>query len=95
AREENPLPLIVIGDESCRVFARADGQDYLDEYIETVDIFAAGLKELDSLCRAADAALSALGMKRMACQDLYDEQAYAYRKHMRYRALLQGERTYQ
>ena len=94
-KEEIALPVIVIGDEECRVFARADGRDYLDEYIAAVDVYAADPKELDALCREADAALSALGMKRMACQDLYDEQAYACRKHMRYRALLQGERIYQ
>lgn len=94
-REEKPLPIIVIGDESHRVFARADGLDYLDEYLCGVDVYAESQEKLEEICREADAALSQLGLKRQACQDLYDEGAYAFRKHMRYRALVRGELIYQ
>lgn len=95
AEEEMALPIIVIGDELRRVHARADGQDYLEEYVANVDVYAAATEELESLCQDADAALSALGLMRQAAYDLYDDQAWAYRKHMRYRALIQGDTIYQ
>ena len=95
AREEKSLPIIVIGDESGRTFAQADGQEYLAEYVAAVDIYAADQGELEGLFRETDSALSALGLRRTGCQDLYDEQAYAYRKRLRYRALLQGDLIYQ
>ena len=95
AREEMHLPIIVISDEDYRSHDRADGQDYLVEYICQVDVYAATAAERETLSAAADAALCSMGMKRLSSQDLYDEKAYAYRKHMRYRALLQGDWIYQ
>ena len=95
AREEMALPIIVIGDESSRVYARADGRDYLEEYVADVDVYAGEAAEMEGLCREADAALSALGLQRIAAQDLFDDQAWAYRKRMRYRALIRGDTIYQ
>jgi len=95
AKEEMALPIIVIGDEMNRVYARADGQDYQQEYVASVDVYAADTEKLESLCQDADAALAALGFRRLAAQDFYDDQAWAWRKHMRYRALIQGDTIYQ
>lgn len=95
AGEEMQLPILVIADDMSRVHAQADGQPYLLEYVAAVDVYAADSAQLEGLCSQADQALSALGMRRIANQDLFDQQAWAYRKHMRYRALLQGDWIYQ
>lgn len=95
ARKEMQLPILVIGEEENRVHAQADGREYLSEYIGAVDAYAADPDQLQQLCNQADEALSALGMQRIACRDAFDQQAWAYRKHMRYRALLQGDWIYQ
>ena len=95
ALEEFPLPIIVIGDEAGAVYAQADGRPYLEEYVAAVDVYAADPDSLEALARQADAALTALGLRRIHQQDLFDEKAYAYRKLLRYRALLKGDTIYQ
>ena len=95
AREEFSLPIIVIGDEDGRVYAQADGAPYLEEAVFSVNIYAASPQALEALARQADAALAALGLRRAFQQDLFDETACAYRKYLRYRALLKGDTIYQ
>ena len=57
------------------------------------------LKDVPAACATAfarqDAALTALGLRRVFAQDLYDDIAYAWRKSMRYRCVMQGDRLYQ
>ncbi len=95
AREDPSLPIIVIGDESGRVAAQADGEPYLEEYTAAVNVYAADASTLESLTRQADAALTALGLRRVHQQDFFDDTAWACRKYLRYRALLQGGTIYQ
>ncbi|MBE5783271.1 MAG: hypothetical protein E7329_08175 [Clostridiales bacterium] len=94
-REEVPLPVITVGDESSRVLSQADGKAYLEEYTAAVDIYAGELAEMEALFLETDAALSALGLRRTYQQDLYDEQACAFRKCLRYRGVLCGNIIYQ
>ena len=95
AREEMPLPVITIADAGGGVHAQADGTGYLEEYIADVDVYAPSRESLESLSIQADQALSQMGLRRIAQQGFYDEIAYAWRKHLRYRCLLQGEIIYQ
>ena len=95
AREEFPLPIIVIADESGRVAAQADGAPYLEEYTASVNVYAADPASLESLAGQADAALTALGLRRTHQQDFFDETACAWRKLLRYRCLIQGSTIYQ
>ena len=95
ARQDPALPLIVAGDYQHRVLAQADGEPYQTEYIAAVDVYAAARDEMEALCAQADAALTALGLRRVFAQDLYDEIAYAWRKSMRYRCVMKGDRLYQ
>lgn len=95
AQQEMELPIVVIGDETSRSYARAEGHDYLEEYIFQADVYAASPEERETLSSAVDAAFGSMGLKRLGAQDGYDHTAYAYRKHMRYRALLQGDWIYQ
>ena len=95
SREDHPLPLIVLSDDSIRVAAQADGQDYLKEYFLSLDVYAAHRASLESLCLEAHQALAEGGLRLADCQDLYDEEACCYRRHLRYRALIQGDTIYQ
>ena len=95
AREELPLPIIVIGEESGRVLAQADGEPYLEEYVMAVDVYAFSRAELDALAIQVDQALSALGFFRIYQQDRYEEDAFALRKALRYRGVIGGDRIYQ
>ena len=95
AREEVPLPVITVGDESCRVLSQADGLPYLEEYVTSVDIYAANQEETEMLLVQTDAALRFLGFRRSYQQDLYDEEACAFRKSLRYRGVLCGHTIYQ
>lgn len=94
-REEVPLPVITVGDESSRVLSQADAKAYLEEYTAAVDIYAGERDEMEALFLQADAALSALGLRRTYQQDLYDEMACAFRKCLRYRGVLCGDMIYQ
>ena len=95
AREEPEMPIIVVGDYGGRVIGQADGSAYQEEYVMAVDVYAADQEVLESLCRQADAALDAAGLRRVYETDFYDETAYAWRKSLRYRAVLQSGRLYQ
>ena len=95
AREEIPLPVIVIADESGGVLAQADGTPVLEEYLFAVNVYAASPEAAESLAIQADAALTALGLRCTQRQGLYDEEAYAWRKYLRYRAVLKGDAIYQ
>lgn len=94
-RREHPLPLIVISDESGGVFAQADGRPCLEEYLFSVSIYAANPVQTEALAEQTDQSLSALGLRCQHRQDLYDEDARAYRKYMRYRAVLKNDLIYQ
>ena len=95
AREEFPLPIIVLGDEAGAVYAQADWKPYLEEYTAAVHIYASDPASLEDLTAKTDTALTALGLRRTFQQDLYDEAARACRKLLRYRALLRGDTIYQ
>ena len=95
ALEEPEMPILVVGDYGGRVIAQADGCAYQEEYVVAVDVYAADQETLESLCRQADAALEAAGLRRVYQTDFYDETAYAWRKGLRYRAVLQGGKLYQ
>lgn len=94
-RADVPLPVIVVAEESGRVTAQADGLPYLEETALGVDVYAKSPEQKEALTGQVDAALTNLGLRRTLSQDLYDETAYAWRKRLRYRALLQGETIYQ
>lgn len=93
--QENPLPLIVVGDAERSVLARADGKPYLEHYRAQVDVYASTPAEADALAARADTALWALGLIRESYQESHDEQAFAYRRSMLYKAVLMGEWIYQ
>ena len=95
AREEASLPVITVSQEGGEVTARADGEAYLEEYTMAVDVYAAAPEEAEALAIRADAALSALGLRRADTRDEYDEGAYAWRKTLRYRAVIHGDTLYQ
>ena len=95
AREEIPLPVIVVADESGGVLAQADGAPLLEEYLFAVNVYGRSPRETEDLAEGADAALTALGLRCVQRQDLYDEEAYAWRKYLRYRAVLKGDLIYQ
>ena len=93
--QEYALPVITVADERGGVSAQADGQDYLEEYIFVLNVYAASMEEMEALSCQADECLAALGLRRIFQQDFFDEQAYAWRKLLRYRCLVQGENIYQ
>ena len=93
--KELALPLVVVADETGRGAAQADGWAYLEEYVAAVDIYAHTQTAADALALQADGILTALGFRRTFQQDLYDEAAYAWRKRLRYRALLRNDTIYQ
>ena len=78
-----------------RVAAQADGAPYLEEAVFAVNVYAADHASLEALARQTDQVLTALGLRRTHQQDFFDETAWAYRKYLRYRALLQGDTIYQ
>ena len=53
------------------------------------------VQDYDAAACQADECLAALGLRRIFQQDFFDEQAYAWRKLLRYRCLVQGENIYQ
>ncbi len=95
AREEVPLPVITVGDESYRVLSQADGLPYLEEYVAAVDIYGKTREETEALLQKTEEALAFLGFRRVYQQDLYDEEACAFRKCLRYRGVLCGHTVYQ
>ena len=94
-RADLALPLVIVADEDGSVAAQADGRPYLEEYRLAADVYAETQAETEALACQVDAALSALGLRRTLQQDLYDESAHAWRKRLRYRALLRGDTVYQ
>lgn len=95
AREELFLPILVVSEESGSVLSQADGCPYLEECLLQLDVYAATRQEADSLAAQADEALTALGLRRIQQQDLYDQEAYAFQKSLRYRAVIHGDTLYQ
>ena len=95
AREEPPLPIITVAEESASVAAQADAMPYLTEHVLRIDVYAATQAETETLFHQADEALTALGLKLTQAQDLYDDPAYAWRKSARYRCLEAGGIIYQ
>ncbi len=95
AREEKPLPIITVAEESASEFARADGAPYLEECVFTADVYAASREEMLSLAQQANAALSALGLRLTGTGEAFDDAAYAWRKTLRYRCLVHRQTIYQ
>ncbi len=95
ARQELPLPIVVVQDADRAVLARADGKPYLERYQARVDVYAATAQEADALAVRADAALWALGLLRDGYSAGYDEAAYAHHRTMVYKAVLCGQWIYQ
>ena len=95
AAEDLPLPLIVVSDSERRVAARADGQDYLEEYTAAADIYAKTRLTGETLCQGTDTALTALGLKRVSFTEEFDEAPYAFHFRMLFRAMVRGETLYQ
>ncbi|MBQ9263738.1 MAG: hypothetical protein IJ189_05945 [Clostridia bacterium] len=95
AREEQSLPIITVADENISIFAQADGTPYLEEHILRIDIYTAAQSEASSLAGQTDAALTALGLRLTASQESFDEAAYAWRRQLRYRALIHQDTIYQ
>ncbi|MBQ7455199.1 MAG: hypothetical protein IJS53_02040 [Clostridia bacterium] len=81
------FPCAVIYESGGGEAARADGAAYLHEIEFTVEFWALAPGETHALSVSADAALSALGLRRVYCTDLFDESAMAHRRVLRYRAL--------
>ena len=92
---KTPLPLVVISDAERKVVSRADGADYLEEYQIAADVYALSAGGAETLCQSTDAALCALGLKRVSMTAEFDEAPYAFHDRMLYRALLRGETLYQ
>ena len=90
-----PLPVIAVSDEAGGVLAQADGLPCLDEYLIAVNIYAADAAGAEALASQADEALTALGLRCRHRQDFFDEEARAYRKYLRYRAVLKQNLIYQ
>ena len=95
SREEVPLPVITVNQEDASVFAQADGAPYLEEYILSVCVHAATQEETERLALSADQALKQMGLRLTGARDLYNEEAYAWEKTLRYRALLHQNTIYQ
>ena len=87
------LPCAVFYESGGSKRARADGAPHLCEVEYTVEFWGASPSETHALSARADAALSALGLRRTACLDLYDDPARAHRSVLRYRALCDGDGT--
>ena len=92
---EYALPLITVAEDGCAVSEQADGWPYLEEYACSVHIYAGNPQTLESLTAQTDAALTTLGLRRVFRQDLFDEEAYAWHKALRYRAVLHADTLYQ
>ncbi|MBR1585724.1 MAG: hypothetical protein IJ662_09310 [Clostridia bacterium] len=95
AREEQPLPIITVNDESVSVYAQADGLPYLEEHVLSLRVYAAAQQEVEALAQAADAAMTALGLRLTLTQDAFDETAYAWCRQLRYRCLTHQDSIYQ
>ena len=87
------LPCAVLYQSGDSVAARADNQPHLSEVEYTVEFWAGTPAQTHSLSAQADAALTALGLRRTGCTDLYDEAARAHRRVLRYRALCDASGT--
>ena len=81
------FPCAVLYESANAEAARADGSAHLHEFEYTLELWAHTPGETHALSAAADAQLSALGLMRAACTDLYDAPAAAHRRVLRYRAL--------
>lgn len=95
AAEDLPLPLVVVSDADRHITARADGEDYLEEYTAAADVYAKTRAEGESLCQSTDAALAALGLRRVSFSEEFDETPYAFHFRMLFRAIVRGETLYQ
>ncbi len=93
-RVEKSLPVVTVSDENASVYAQADGLPYLEEHHAEICAFAAGREEAIALAQAADAALTALGLRLISAAEAFDEEMFAWRKTLRYRCLLHQNTIY-
>lgn len=78
------LTLCETGNEVC---ARAEGKPCLYALEYTLEVWAQGVQGVHDLSVKADALLTAYGLVRTWCCDLFDTDTRAHRRVMRYRTL--------
>ena len=89
------LPCVSYYESGCRRYAQASGEEYLTEYVFTVDIWAKTVAETIQIRAGIDAQMNAAGWARTGSNDLQDPSG-TYHKALRYRAVMDPEgRTYQ
>ena len=81
------FPCMIYFESGNDVHARADGQPFLHEIEFTLEIYALTPEITHALSAAADEKLRETGLSRTYCCDLFDDDARAHRRMMRYRAL--------
>ena len=81
------FPCLIFFESGNTVHARADSAPYLHEIEYTLEIYALSPTVSHALSAAVDEKLRALGLLRTYCCDLFDEDARAHHRVMRYRAL--------
>lgn len=81
------FPCGVLLESDNRVHAQADGIPYLHEVELTLEIWARSPGETHALSLRCDERLTALGLRRTGTTELYDPDAQAHRRVLRYRAL--------
>lgn len=81
------FPCILLSESSNEVHAQSDGAPHLHEVEYTLEIYSPSLAQTHTLAAGADEKLSSLGFRRVYCCDLFDDDARAHRRVMRYRAL--------
>ena len=94
ARETPALPLVTAALKGGRTLLSDENGEYADEQTYALEFLAADTPTLDAMENAADAALTALGFKRMARVRGADDEADAFRSAAEYRAVVVGDTIY-
>lgn len=81
------LPVISWRESLNRRFAQADAVEHLAELEYTVDVWSDSPAQCHALAEEADGLLTALGLKRAFCGDLYDASAGVHHRNLRYRCV--------
>lgn len=81
------FPCLIFFESGNDVFARADASPHLYEIEFTLEIYALTPEVAHALSASADEKMQALGLSRTYCCDLFDDDARAHRRVLRYRAL--------
>jgi len=89
-RDFTALPLICWRESNNRRYAQADGEEHLAELEYSIDCFAPSPEEASALHAAADERMRALGLRREALADVFEQNSAVYHISARYRALADG-----